>query len=564
MTEPTPTQPDEPGLRFDPATGSVVMPADWSPRPDDIPADRLAAILTNAVNVADGIRLGYRAGRALSVGRCGETPKSLFDGAAPVTCALPAGHAGWHLSDGGTEWGMPAETDRLVVAVLDRAIVWRQDLAGNVLDLSAEESALVAAVDAMLAARHTLRAPDGEGQESGALVRHGAERAGSVPQPTPDGAEGSEGPRTSTPALALAALIGDDQARAGILAGCEAVRAAMSDRSDLLHPGIADFVVATAILGHERQRAEPPVTPAVDLADEAARAEPRYSVAFNALTAALATADRFVALSEREHATIAVLAALDALRRSQPGERTADRSAIDRLIVELDSRGITDPRDEITALAAVKAALAHIDRPTTALDEAARGELLEAEFDDTGYTAAQEARADALNAGSRLGITPEGTEAAAEAAAARAVLAIAQLYEAYIRDGNVPDDGPIIDEAWEATNGQRRYSEGYAEAVRRLRDPGWYERWLETTTGEVHFGGAHRDHFARFLVASAPDPDDPWADALGSRVRTGDERCSYCKAKDRDECTPDSAPTGRPVLDGDGAPGDTPTDGNQP
>jgi hypothetical protein len=345
-------------LRYNPATGSMVMPADWSPRPDDIPADRLAAILTNAVDLADGIRAGYRAGRA-----------------AP---------------------------DPLVVAVLDRAIVWRREMAGtHTVDLGAKELALIAAVDLMLAARHTLR--------DRCTARY--ERPG----------------------------------------GRESGDRIVACHRPAGHPG--DHEEAdTGVTWPAHRLDTPPVTPAADLADDhkrAARAEPRYSVAFNALTAALATADRFIALSEREHATIAVLAAIDALRRSQPGERTADRSAIDYLIQGLDSRGITDPGEEITARAAVKAAFGHIDRQATALDEAAQGELLEAELDG-GLTAEQEIRARAIAAAV---LTFEGGDQV------ETTVGWAADFERFITDGTEPDDDEqhpwddaapkvVFDEAW--------------------------------------------------------------------------------------------------------------------
>lgn len=68
MTEFTPQPQPDNELRYDPAAGSVVMPADWSPRAGDIPTPVHAALRIGAINVADGIRLGYRVGWAAASG----------------------------------------------------------------------------------------------------------------------------------------------------------------------------------------------------------------------------------------------------------------------------------------------------------------------------------------------------------------------------------------------------------------------------------------------------------------------------------------------------------------
>ncbi|MEW2474627.1 hypothetical protein AB0875_12630 [Micromonospora gifhornensis] len=40
------------------------------------------------------------------VGRCGQTPPTMFNHAPRPVCALPAGHPGWHRADDGCEWGI--------------------------------------------------------------------------------------------------------------------------------------------------------------------------------------------------------------------------------------------------------------------------------------------------------------------------------------------------------------------------------------------------------------------------------------------------------------------------
>jgi hypothetical protein len=51
------------------------------------------------------------------------------------------------------------------------------------------------------------------------------------------------------PAEELAALLGDDAARAAIVAGWDALKTVSGNRPDLCHPGIGDFIAATVLLG---------------------------------------------------------------------------------------------------------------------------------------------------------------------------------------------------------------------------------------------------------------------------------------------------------------------------
>ncbi len=345
--------------------------------------------------------------------------------------------------------GYAAARDPIVVALHVAAILWRQALeGGDPIELSAEERDLVAAVDGFLAARHTLRDAGRAAVLNRSDSPSAAEPAESVPQPTPDGPEGVGGPHE--PCLDL-------EPHAPHVAGT----------SDC--PGVPDE--------------PPPATPAADM-----RQQPRYSLAFNALTAGLARADRFVALSERETITAAVLNALDAYDAGQPWE-----PAEARLARGLSERGYVAPGlggDVVAnALTILDKLRVHADRLTTALDEAARDTHetveLEAVYDD-GLSTDQEIRARALPEAIKWAGYPWTGIASEEQ-----LFATVDRFAALIRAGAETD-------GWEATTGQRRYyCEGYAEAVRRLRETDLRDREL----------------FATVLEQSAPDPDDPWKPA---------------------------------------------------
>lgn len=410
---------------------------------------------------------------APAVGRCGERAPQFFPTVPTVHCALLAGHPGWHRADDGCEWTdgdamRPAATDPLVVAVLDAAIVLAQSMprfveGGGPWDFSAEEIALGRAVDAMLATCHDLR-----------------------DQPT------EPAPVDLTPP--------DDQPRDTRFTGPGADR--VNDIEAMLAATFTDT----------------PTTPAADLADEAAheraRTEPRYSIAFNALTAALAKADRFVALSERQAVTEAVLTAIDAYRAGPtPTDERQAWTAVHRLVNGLDQRGIS-VEFAGKATGAADAALAHIDRLTTALNDAARDAHADLEAVYDGLSAEQEIRAHALNAAVGLVDTSDAGDLT------RWTLDVASEFAAFIGDGATRDDieAPDYDEVQKTF--QREFAAGYHEAVRRLRDPGWYDRWWQSAdheaTGGIHIGVAYQDHLAKALEDTAPDPDDPWADALAS------------------------------------------------
>jgi hypothetical protein len=68
----------------------------------------------------------------------------------------------------------------------------------------------------------------------------------------------------------LAAAIGEDRARAAVAAGWKALREAMASRPDLVHPGVADYVTATVLLGALPALTDPnagvPDVPVVDSA----------------------------------------------------------------------------------------------------------------------------------------------------------------------------------------------------------------------------------------------------------------------------------------------------------
>lgn len=156
------------------------VPVDHCPATDDRFGCVLPPTHTSMHQDALGASWWRNGDPPATVGRCGEAPKPLFDGAAPVTCTLPAGHAGWHRSDGGTEWGIPVDTDRLVVAVLDAATVLAQSMPRFVdgsgpWDYSAEEIALGRAVDAMLAARHDRPEPTNTEESAADTARRHAQ-----------------------------------------------------------------------------------------------------------------------------------------------------------------------------------------------------------------------------------------------------------------------------------------------------------------------------------------------------------------------------------------------------
>jgi hypothetical protein len=434
--EPTTGQPDEPGLRYDPASGSLLMPADWLPRTGDIPADQLTAILTNAVDLADGIRLGYRAGRALSVGRCGHHMVGLVDVRPMPVCALPAGHAGWHKGDDGAEWSRgPDLDDPLVVAVLDAAIVLAQDLAATMEPTSDLERNLIAAVNAMLAARHTPAEPGKVTRDLDDLI---AEQSAHDPE--------------------FARGVHDAEAK------------------------LAD---------------NPPVTPAADLADEAAHERVARAIQgyLNGDEARETWANAYAAAK----------AAIDAYRAgpthdaSQPGNPAL---ALRVIADGLHARGIT-----VGALPQriAEATLATIDRLTTALNDAARGELLEAELDG-GLTADQEIRGEALTAATRTMATGtlEGDEITVRDYE-QTTVGIADRYAEWITTGGYD---------WQAagTSGQPTY--GPDAPCTCPAAPCEHPH-------SAPYGCGAADCGCRWFPPPL-DPDDPWADTAPSTAEASD------------------------------------------
>ncbi|GAA4439551.1 hypothetical protein [Phytohabitans houttuyneae] len=397
--------------------------------------------------------------------------------------------------------------DPLVVAVLDAAILWRQDgfgpaefIDGQKDDFSDQELKLIKAVDAMLDARHNLRDEpaddlDARLREAAAwpsveettrrfltTYRELAPRYGYEPTGTADWDDESSRPRKlleQTCALMLAWL--GDQLGA--------------------------------------REAAPPTTLVADLADEAAHE--RVARVIHAERCGLSATAMWDMPDERKLAYALAKAAIDAYRAGQPWE-----PAEGRLARALSERGYVAPGlggDVVAnALTIVDKLRIHADELQNALDEAARDahEAVEPEaVYDGGLSTEQEIHDRALgHATTAIGkvlIKDPAARLDTPAKVIAAVLAIARGFEPYIRDGAQPAEQPSV--------GQRGFSEGYAEAVRRLRDRDQYETWWvqhqypQGVPQREIFSPAVTIGLADYLEATAPGPGDPFADALASR-----------------------------------------------
>ncbi|HEY3434125.1 MAG TPA: hypothetical protein VGK41_00590, partial [Solirubrobacterales bacterium] len=274
---------------------------------------------------------------------------------------------------------------------------------------------------------------------------------------------------------------------------------------------------------------EPPVTPAGDVADEAAyervaRAiRPLLRPGYVSETPAVQDA----ALDREAYAL--AKAAVDAYRAGpapEPTSRGIAWAALQRL-----ADGLRDRRIAIEGVgprAYVYAALDHIDRLTTALNDAARDVHETAELEavyDGGLPTDEIRRIEALHIGADAINGAQWSEDFADAVGA--LLHNAPRIEAYIRDGADENAGEPLGRA----ELRAHYADGYQEAIRRLRDRDRYETWYahrayrQGLPQRSIFSPTATNGLAEYLEGTAPDPDDPWADAMPA--------------------------TGRPVLDGD-------------
>lgn len=378
-------------MRYDPATGSVRIPAHWSPRPGDIPADQLTALQIGAMDVADGIRVGYRVGWHAASGhevtvddagrvQIGARAEPARDRQAladwllarwlkaadtePEIEAPVEGYcdaiAGWLIEAG--RLAVRFETpDPLTVAVLDAAIVWRQGTGDSGEPLAQDERDLAAVVDAMLDARHTVR----------------DELTVTVPremlEPTPvDPLDVVHAALRETVHQSLTDM------HPAVTRYLDDLIADQSARDPEFARGVRDTEAALA------------VTPAADLADEAT-----HERVARAIRPEL-DANGAIGLAHR----IAGLAV--AAYRAGPTDDIGQRAVqlMERLHAGLTERAV--PHDGPDYADAVTRVLAHVDRLDTALTEATRA-TLDDELDDESL---QELR---------LGVLPVAAEIAAGA-----------------------------------------------------------------------------------------------------------------------------------------------------
>lgn len=112
-------------------------------RPDFVPSPPTAATRCGIRAVVAHLEQTAPA----AVGRCGVvSPLMLEDQDGFSTCCLPAGHAGWHRGDTGSEWGVARDISGEVKrAVAEQVLTERADELERMAERMGAENALVGA-----------------------------------------------------------------------------------------------------------------------------------------------------------------------------------------------------------------------------------------------------------------------------------------------------------------------------------------------------------------------------------------------------------------------------------